>query len=134
MEGFTRVRDEESGTEMIEFLGLLPLLLMVGVIIVQLFLAGQSILLGVGAAREGARAAAVCGNVDEAVSRAMGSYINHFTINESNGDEAIVTVEFEVPTILHSIFGYKGALLRPPPIRFTSKMRIEKTRCYNLNY
>lgn len=124
-----KIKNEEAGSEIIEYLGLLPILLMVGVIIVQLFLAGQTFLVTVSAAREGARAAAACGDIGSAVDNAIGSAIRHSWRRVTSGDEEAVTVIAEVPSIFRSILGYQGTIIRMPELSYTSKMRRERTRC-----
>ncbi len=113
----------EEGAEIIEFLGLLPILLMVGLIIVQLLLAGQTMMVALSAAREGARAAVVCESVGGAVARASPGFAPQISVQDGANDVKVV-VGLQVPTIdipfVHTLM---------PVVSESATMRKELTRC-----
>jgi Flp pilus assembly protein TadG len=119
---FHSVFSNEDGSEIIEFLGLLPLLLMIGLIIVQVLLAGQTIMVANSAAREGARAAAVCEDVGGAVVRASPGFSPQIQ-RIPNGTEVTVKVSLQVPTI-----GIRFLQTMMPIVTGSSTMRFERTR------
>jgi pilus assembly protein CpaE len=63
---------DERGVEIVEFLGIMPLLLMIGLIIWQFLIVGHTMLITESAAREGARAAAAHKDCNFAVYKAIG--------------------------------------------------------------
>ncbi len=124
--GLRRIKQQlsrEDGAEMIEFLGLLPILLMVGLIIVQLLLAGQTMMVALSAAREGARAAVVCEDVGSAVARASPGFAPQIS-TQDGADDVKVIVGLQVPTIdipfVHTLM---------PVVQESATMRKEKTTC-----
>ena len=94
-----RLQSDESGAELIEFIGVLPILLMVAMIVWQLIIAAQTFVIASSAAREGARAAAVCphGNITQAVQSASPGYDPEIRIGGGGGSVA-VTVGLRIPT------------------------------------
>lgn len=66
----TRLRDEERGAETVEFLGMLPLVILTIAIIWQFALVGYTAVITAGTAREAARAAAVGANCQSAAAQA----------------------------------------------------------------
>jgi hypothetical protein len=117
------LHEQEEGAEIIEFLGLLPFLLMVGLIIVQFMFAGQTIMVALSSAREGARAAVVCENIYGAVARASPGFAPQVMVTRGANDIR-VTVGLQVPTI---DIPYVNTLM--PMIYQSATMRREKTRC-----
>lgn len=92
---------DENGVELIEFIGILPFLLIMAIIGLQLFLVGHTMVVAASAAREGVRALAVCpqGDVAGAVQRASPGY--HPEIREASrgGTTSRVVVALQIPTI-----------------------------------
>lgn len=117
------LHEREEGAEIIEFLGLLPFLLMVGLIIVQLLFAGHTIMVALSAAREGARAAVVCENAYGAVARAAPGFAPQVSV-QGGGNDIRVTVGLQVPTI---DIPYVHTLM--PVVYQSATMRKERTRC-----
>lgn len=90
--------NEEDGVELIEFIGVMPLVFIIIFIGWQFFLAGHTIVTGIHAAREGARAAAVCGNYEEAVKRASPGY-SPVVIPITKGKAVGVRATYKVPML-----------------------------------
>jgi Flp pilus assembly pilin Flp len=96
---------DEAGAELIEFIGVVPLLLVIGLIIWQLMLVAQTFVVVSSAAREGARRAAVCdmNYYQAAVNASPGYNDRKIQIQPSGGwskgDEIAVTVGLKLPTI-----------------------------------
>lgn len=92
---------EENGNQLIEFLGLLPLIIMAGLIVFQLILAGQTISAANSAAREAARAATVCEDWYGAAVRASLGYDGNREVlpPTREGDMTVVRVRLRVPTL-----------------------------------
>ncbi len=126
LQQFRQRVSREDGAEMIEFLGLLPILLMVGLIIVQLLLAGQTMMVALSAAREGARAAVVCEDVGSAVARASPGFSPQISIQDG-ADDVKVVVGLQIPTI---DIPYVHTLM--PVVQENATMRKEKTQCGGL--
>lgn len=113
----------QDGIEVIEFIALLPLLIMVALIIFQVMLGGFTIITAMSAAREGARAAAVCGNIKEAVDRASPGF-SATANSEYSGDYVKVTVTLPLLTVPNPFFSPKDV-----PIQGSATMRREQMRC-----
>jgi hypothetical protein len=123
---FGKILRAEDGVEIIEFLGLLPLLIGIGLVLVQVLLAGQTIMVAVSAAREGARAAAVCEpDVYGVVARASPGFSARNVQVENAGQNVKVTVGLRMPLIPNPIFKADSV----PPIQASAVMRRELTRC-----
>jgi len=93
---------DERGAELVEFIGFMPWLLIVGLIIWQFMVFGHAMLTTGNAARQGARAAAAYTSVGAAVSQTTGNYecqppsvAQCFEL----GDPVAVTVRCKVPMI-----------------------------------
>lgn len=116
----------ELGAELIEFIGILPWLLIVALIIWQIYLAGHTIVVTASAAREGARTFAVCGGnagqAVDAVNRASPGYHPRVELGGGSGS-VIVTVYNQIPTIP---IPYLNQIM--PEARSRAIMRQE--RCY----
>lgn len=114
---------EEEGVELIEFIGVLPLIFIMILIGWQFFLAGHTIISGMHGAREGARAMAVCGDAVSAVRRASPSYSPQVAPFAS-GNAVGVKVTYAVPMVrIPYIFNDTHQI----PLTFQATMR--KERC-----
>lgn len=117
---------EEDGSQLIEFIGVLPWLAAIILIGWQFFLAGHTFIITANAAREGARALAVCegnaGFAQQAVDRSVPSAYTPLT-NAQDGDPVTVIVTNKIPVI--DIFKLVDEWM--PDVRFTATMR--KERC-----
>jgi len=92
---------EEKGAELVEFIGFMPFLLFLGLVIWQFMVFGHVMLTTANAARQGARAAAAYTPVGAAVRSAAGTY----EVRWSGGDCAApgspvrVTAKLKIPII-----------------------------------
>ena len=116
----------ERGAELIEYIGMVPLLLTVGLIIWQFMLAGHTMLITASAAREGARAFALCPPEDPygAATRASPGFNDRQIQPEvgSNGYVA-VTVRLKIPLVLRGPYVIAE---RMPWTRYKAVMRRER--------
>lgn len=114
----------EEGVELIEFIGVLPLLLVVALIGFQIFLVGHTMVVAGSAAREGARALAVCpqGDVGGAVQRASPGYSPEIRETNRSGSTARVVVALQIPTIRIAHFIEE----RMPKVTASATMRAER--------
>jgi pilus assembly protein CpaE len=94
-------KDGERGIEIIEFMGILPIILMVAMIIWQFITFAHVAFITASAAREGARAAATYENAYDAVARTVGDY--DFTVMAGAcggaGSPVRVRVRLRIPII-----------------------------------
>jgi len=90
-------RSGEAGSASIEFVGVLPFLLLAILVAAQLALAGQALWSAGVAARAGARAALVGGDAAGAARRALPESMRS---GARVGDEGRVSVEVPVPRLL----------------------------------
>lgn len=120
---------DERGIELIEFLGFFPLVLIILVLGWQLLLVGYTGIVANGAAREGARAAAVREDIDQAVRFASPGFDGRRTwalrsppcVYASRAPVRI-EVRLEVP---HVTFPFVGALNAYPEVIGEATMRCE---------
>ncbi len=92
---------DEKGVELVEFLGIMPWLLLTGLLVWQVMVFGHVALITAAAAREGARAAAAHEDAYSAVSRSVGSY--QFMVSAGScgfeGMPVSATVRLKIPVI-----------------------------------
>jgi hypothetical protein len=115
----------QDGNQLIEFLGLFPLLIMLGMVIFQLVLAFQTISVAASAAREAARAAAVCEDYQTAARNASLGYDGNREVSVVGGEMTSATVRLRVPTLK---IIYLDSVM--PWITSKAAVRTEQTRCY----
>ncbi|MFN8487655.1 MAG: TadE family protein [Caldilineaceae bacterium] len=119
---------EENGSQLVEFIGILPLIMATVLIGWQFFLAGHTFIVTANAAREGARALAVCGaNGGDAIQAVQRSVPSGYTpMVEPNDGSGSVTVKVtnQIPVI--DIFANYQEYM--PPVKFQAVMRKEKCR------
>lgn len=121
---------DEHGVELIEFLGFVPLVLLILVIAWQFILVGYTGVVASGAAREGARAAAVREDVDRAVrfaspgfdGRRQWTALGGYPCSTYSGGPVTIQVRLEVP---HVTFPFIGALNQYPVVTSKATMRCE---------
>jgi pilus assembly protein CpaE len=120
---------DERGIELIEFLGFFPLVLLILVLAWQFILVGYTGIVANGAAREGARAAVVREDIDQAVRFASPGFDGRrqWTMLSApciRGTRAPVRiqVQLEVP---HVTFPFVGALNAYPKVIAEATMRCE---------
>lgn len=93
--------NDERGVELVEFIGFMPWILIVGLIIWQFMVFGHAMLTTGNAARQGARAAAAHEGAGAAVNQATGTY--ECELSEppycGPGEPVAVTVRCKVPII-----------------------------------
>ena len=120
------LHDDEGGTQFVEYLAVAPLVVLLIAIGWQFFLAGNTIIIGLHATREGARALAVCGGGDfaGAVYRASPGYDPQIVQASRGGHETKVAVRYQIPTIFIEHFITREI----PPVTFSAVMRTEKCR------
>jgi hypothetical protein len=92
---------DDRGSELVEFIGFMPWILIVGLIIWQFMVFGHAMLTTGNAARQGARAAAAHGGAGAAVNQAKGTYDCEISVAPCwrPGDPVAVTVRCKVPII-----------------------------------
>ncbi|WP_194843261.1 TadE/TadG family type IV pilus assembly protein [Paenibacillus sp. FSL W8-1187] len=105
---FRSLRDER-GAQAIEFVGIVPLFLLMVLVVVQFALVGMTAVVAKQAAMEGARAAMVADGAgphyEQAVRNTAGSYgIREISRSES-GEYVTVRVVLESPMVTGSLFG-----------------------------
>ena len=83
---------KERGVEVIEFVGVMPLILMVAYIIWQFMLMAHIGMMTANAAREGARAASTYESAATAVARTTGSFEYRVSAGACAGEGSIVRV------------------------------------------
>jgi hypothetical protein len=97
-----RQAGDEKGAEIVEFIGMMPWLLMVGLIVWQFMVFGHCMLVTAAAARDGARAAASYGSAHGAVAASIGGaypYLVQAGSCGGTGSPVRVTVRAKVPII-----------------------------------
>ncbi len=122
-----RSADNEDGSQLIEYIAVVPFLFVVALIGWQFLLVGHTFVVTANGAREGARALAVCrGTSGDAVSAVNSSVASIFRpqTNASRGRsaEVVVTTQIPVMDIFHNVQE------RLPPVRFRAVMRSERCR------
>lgn len=93
------LRRSEQGQASVELVAALPFVLLIGVVVWQCALAGHTAWLTAHAARAGARAEVVDGDVRAAVRSALPDGLEHGL--EVGSDAGRVRVSVEVPLLLH---------------------------------
>jgi hypothetical protein len=115
---------DEKGVEMVEFLGIMPWLLLTGLLMWQVMVFGHAALVTAAAAREGARSAAAYEDAYGAVARSVGSY--QFMVSAgacgAEGAPVSVTVRLKIPII---DLPYVGVIMPELWTRHTATMRCE---------
>ncbi|HEX2161329.1 MAG TPA: TadE/TadG family type IV pilus assembly protein [Thermoleophilaceae bacterium] len=94
-----RLRRSERGQASVELVAALPFVLLVGAVVWQCALAGHTAWLAAHAARAGARADIVDGDVREAVRAALPDGLEHGLGVER--DDGLVRVSVDLPLLLH---------------------------------
>jgi hypothetical protein len=124
-----RLAADERGVELVEFLGFIPILLLLLVFAWQFLLVGYTGIIASGAAVEGARAAATRENVERAVRNASPGYDGQrewrpLAGYPCNGGSHLVTIQvrLEVP---HVSFPFVGGLGRYPNVTRIGTVRCE---------
>jgi Flp pilus assembly protein TadG len=126
--GAGRLARDERGVELIEFLGFVPLVLLVFFIVWQFIMIGYTGLVSAGAAREGARAAVTQEDVGRGVTWGSPGFDGRRGWEASascaayTGGPATVQVSLEAP---HVTFPFPGALSRYPRVPAEATMRCE---------
>jgi pilus assembly protein CpaE len=94
-----RRRDTQTGQATVEFVGVLPLVVLVGLLLWQAVVAGQAISLAGGAARAAARAAAV-GAAPDAAARSVLPPRLHDGLRVTRRSDGSVRVVVRVPAVV----------------------------------
>jgi len=119
---------EEDGSQLVEFIGVLPLVMATILIGWQFFLAGHTFIVTANAAREGARALAVCGassgDAIAAVRRSVPAGYTPSTSPSAGGSAVTVQVSNQIPVI--DIFSSVDEWM--PDVTFQAVMRKETCR------
>ncbi|MFN8440454.1 MAG: TadE family protein [Caldilineaceae bacterium] len=130
---------EEEGSQLFEYIAVLPFVMMVGLIVWQFFLVGHTFIVTANAAREGARALAVCNSTPAAAVQAVRAALPNWYLNPQNPNGAptapvtispspgmsSVTVRLSTPIPAIDIFQNYQELL--PRVDWSATMR--KERC-----
>lgn len=95
-----RLMRSEAGQSSVELVAALPFVLLVGAMVWQCALAGHTAWLAAHAARAGARAEAVDGDVRGAVRSVLPDGLEH-GLRVERGDDGRVSVSVELPLLLH---------------------------------
>jgi len=99
----SRLAQDERGAEVLEFVGMMPWLLLVGLVVWQLIIFGHCMLVTASAARDGARAVADHQGAGGAVGASMGGAYPYRIVQaggcSSIGSKVRVTVEAKLPII-----------------------------------
>ena len=92
---------DEKGIEVIEFMGIMGIIIIVAMIAWQFIIAAHVALITASAAEEGARAAAVRGNAYAAVARGIGGYqyVTTAGVCAGGGMPVAVTVRIRLPIL-----------------------------------
>jgi hypothetical protein len=124
-----RLLRDERGIELIEFLGFVPLVLLILVFAWQLLLVGYTGIVANGAAREGARAAVVREDIGQAVRFASPGFDGRRRwvplsppCRYASRAPVRIQVHLEVP---HVTFPFVGALNAYPEVTAEATMRCE---------
>jgi hypothetical protein len=125
---FVRLARDERGVELIEFLGFIPIVLLMVAVAWQFMLVGYTGVVAAGAAREGARAAVTLEDVGSAVTRSSPGFEGRRRWSVSGGcpyyagNAVTVQVWLEVP---HVTLPFLGALNLYPEVPVRATMRCE---------
>jgi hypothetical protein len=92
----------QDGQASVELVALLPLVVLVGALLWQAVVAGQTLWLAGAAARAAARAAAVGGDAEAAARGALPPRLEHGLHVRSDGEGAGVRVAVRIPSVLTS--------------------------------
>lgn len=124
---FSRFLRNERGAQAIEFVGIIPLFLLMILVVAQFALVGITAVVAKQAAMEGARAAMVADGsgpgYETAVRNTAGGYKIRNISRSTNGEYVTVRVELESPMVTGSLFGSGWAL----PISTQVTVMKEKT-------
>jgi hypothetical protein len=126
--GARRLTRDERGVELIEFLGFVPLVLLVFFVVWQFIMIAYTGLVSAGTAHEGARAAVTQEDVGRGVAWGSPGFDGRRDWGVSancapyGGGPATVQVALEAP---HVIFPFLGALGRYPRVPAEATMRCE---------
>lgn len=124
----TDIAQRDHGNELMEFIILLPLLILIGFMILQLMLAGQTILVANSAAREGARAYVTCESDWQGyIRRSTGGFKVEGVNASQGGHDVTVSVQLHVPILSMPVLG--SILERTvPPVTGSATMFLESCR------
>jgi hypothetical protein len=123
-----RLTRDECGVELIEFLGFVPIAMLVILIAWQFIMVAYTGIVAAAAAREGARAAVTLEDVGRAVIWASPGFDGRRQWRVSGGcpyyagNAVTVQVQLETP---HVVFPFLGALDRYPRVTAEASMRCE---------
>ena len=115
---------DDDGAEVIEFIGLLPVILLVGLLMIQILVAAQTFLIASSAAREGARAGAVGESINDAVARSSSGYDRQIEVR-CDGHSVYVTVRLKIR--LFRLFSFLEGQI--PRAEGRAVMRLEADSC-----
>lgn len=120
---------EEDGSQLLEFIAILPILASIILIGWQFFLVGHTFLVTLNGAREGARALAVCGasagDANAAIMRAIPGVLRPQMVSASRGGSS---TQVQVQTAIPVIDFWQNYQEYLPPVRFAATMRTEQCR------
>lgn len=113
---FGRLIRDEQGIELLEFLGLFPLVLLAALVFWQFMLVGYAGVVATGAARDAARAAATRENVEEAVRNASPGFdgrrwwrpLAGYPCVASTNNPVTIEVQLEAPHVALPFVGWLG--------------------------
>lgn len=117
---------EERGSQLVEYIAILPMLFIAALIGWQMFMVGHTFIVTANAAREGARALAVCGggNVQAVADRTSPGYRPEVLIDNRGDRVTTVRIGNDIPKI--RIINFLDPDL--PQVHMTAKMRTEECR------
>jgi hypothetical protein len=96
----------DAGLEVVEFVVITGLIMVVGLIIWQFMVFGHTQMITANAAREGARAASVCEDIDDAIDRTRAGYEAEWDYDPIpipclfGGQPVTIRVRLDLPTVL----------------------------------
>jgi len=93
-------KDRDRGQVAIEYLGFLPILLIVGMAVVQLGLIAYAAQQAGTAARAGARAASLDKSAQDGCANAISDWLSVTCVPAQNGDTVTVTATVQIPKIV----------------------------------
>ncbi|WP_030929652.1 TadE/TadG family type IV pilus assembly protein [Streptomyces sp. NRRL S-646] len=93
-------KDRDRGQVAIEYLGFLPILLIVGMAVVQLGLIAYTAQQAGTAARAGARAASLDNSAQDGCANAVSDWLSVSCAAAQNGDTVTVTATVQIPSIV----------------------------------
>ncbi len=95
----------ERGAQMLEFLGMVPFIIISALVAWQILMAGYTLIVSEAAARDAARVASVDGDYEQAAKNAAtGLFVS--TRKEVSDDQVEVFVTTKIPTIKVPFFEY----------------------------